>query len=114
VSFRGQLVAIVGPVGSGKSSLASALLGEMDQTHGAPVAMRGSLAFCTQQAWIMNSTLRENVLFGRKMEPERYQRVLSACALNEVSSRRSLACLKKALLQDLASSCGGHCRVSVQ
>lgn len=77
-------MAIVGPVGSGKSSLTSALLGEMDQTAGAPVGMRGSLAFCTQQAWIMNSTLRENVLFGRKMEPERYQRVLSACALNEV------------------------------
>ncbi|XP_035889629.1 canalicular multispecific organic anion transporter 2 isoform X2 [Phyllostomus discolor] len=77
---KGALVAVVGPVGCGKSSLVSALLGEMEKLEG-KVYVKGSVAYVPQQAWIQNCTLQENVLFGRTLDPNRYQRALEACAL---------------------------------
>ncbi|XP_034882734.1 canalicular multispecific organic anion transporter 2 [Mirounga leonina] len=77
---KGSLVAVVGPVGCGKSSLVSALLGEMEKLEGT-VCVKGSVAYVPQQAWIQNCTLQENVLFGRALDPRRYQRALEACAL---------------------------------
>ncbi|GJP77074.1 hypothetical protein CLOP_g7507 [Closterium sp. NIES-67] len=132
---RGSLFAIVGSVGSGKSSLISAILGEMeaqreDEEGGGArkstdrksgerrrsserrsserrrsgseggvangeneedkcrVAINGSLAYCSQQAWIMNTSLRENILFGHEYEEDRYNAILDACAL-----RKDLAAL---------------------
>ncbi|XP_032473157.1 canalicular multispecific organic anion transporter 2 isoform X5 [Phocoena sinus] len=77
---KGALVAVVGPVGCGKSSLLSALLGEMEKLEG-KVYMKGSVAYVPQQAWIQNCTLQENVLFGQALDPKRYQQALEACAL---------------------------------
>ncbi|XP_040856624.1 ATP-binding cassette sub-family C member 3 isoform X2 [Ochotona curzoniae] len=77
---KGALVAVVGPVGCGKSSLVSALLGEMEKLEG-KVSMKGSVAYVPQQAWIQNCTLQDNVLFGQPLDPKRYQRALEACAL---------------------------------
>uniref|UniRef100_A0A2R9BIW1 ABC-type glutathione-S-conjugate transporter n=1 Tax=Pan paniscus TaxID=9597 RepID=A0A2R9BIW1_PANPA len=77
---KGALVAVVGPVGCGKSSLVSALLGEMEKLEG-KVHMKGSVAYVPQQAWIQNCTLQENVLFGQDLNPKRYQQTLEACAL---------------------------------
>ncbi|XP_053511819.1 ATP-binding cassette sub-family C member 3 isoform X4 [Artibeus jamaicensis] len=77
---KGALVAVVGPVGCGKSSLVSSLLGEMEKLEG-KVYMKGSVAYVPQQAWIQNCTLQENVLFGRTLDPSRYQQALEACAL---------------------------------
>ncbi|XP_023265173.1 canalicular multispecific organic anion transporter 1 [Seriola lalandi dorsalis] len=76
----GRLVAVVGAVGSGKSSLMSALLGEMHSTKGF-INIRGSLAFVPQQAWIQNATLRDNILFGSPHEERRLQEVIHDCAL---------------------------------
>uniref|UniRef100_A0A7N8XUW9 ATP-binding cassette, sub-family C (CFTR/MRP), member 2 n=1 Tax=Mastacembelus armatus TaxID=205130 RepID=A0A7N8XUW9_9TELE len=76
----GRLVAVVGAVGSGKSSLMSAVLGEMHCTKGF-VNIKGSLAFVPQQAWIQNATLRDNILFGSPHEDKRLQEVVEACAL---------------------------------
>uniref|UniRef100_A0A4W6CQK3 ATP-binding cassette, sub-family C (CFTR/MRP), member 2 n=1 Tax=Lates calcarifer TaxID=8187 RepID=A0A4W6CQK3_LATCA len=76
----GRLVAVVGAVGSGKSSLMSALLGEMHSTKGF-INIQGSLAFVPQQAWIQNATLRDNILFGSPHEERRFQEVIQACAL---------------------------------
>ncbi|KAK5854000.1 hypothetical protein PBY51_015104 [Eleginops maclovinus] len=76
----GRLVAVVGAVGSGKSSLMSALLGEMHTTKGF-INIQGSLAFVPQQAWIQNATLKDNVLFGSQYEKTRFQEVIHACAL---------------------------------
>eukprot|EP00058_Branchiostoma_floridae_P021695 XP_002607185.1 hypothetical protein BRAFLDRAFT_118636 [Branchiostoma floridae] len=76
----GSLVAVVGQVGAGKSSLLSALLGEMEKQHGY-VAVRGSTAFVPQQAWIQNATLRDNILFGKRLNNCQYKEVLEACAL---------------------------------
>ncbi|XP_072281284.1 ATP-binding cassette sub-family C member 2 [Pyxicephalus adspersus] len=77
---EGHLVAVVGGVGSGKSSLISAMLGEMDHVNG-HINIKGSLAYVPQQAWIQNATLKDNILFGAPLDEKRYQEVLEACAL---------------------------------
>ncbi|XP_064001683.1 ATP-binding cassette sub-family C member 2 [Pogoniulus pusillus] len=76
----GSLVAVVGAVGSGKSSLVSAMLGEMENIKG-HINIQGSLAYVPQQAWIQNATLRDNILFGSELDEKRYQQVIKACAL---------------------------------
>uniref|UniRef100_A0A3B3WF06 ATP-binding cassette, sub-family C (CFTR/MRP), member 3 n=1 Tax=Poecilia mexicana TaxID=48701 RepID=A0A3B3WF06_9TELE len=77
---QGSLVAVVGHVGCGKSSLISALLGDMEKVEG-EVSVRGSVAYVPQQAWIQNATLRDNILFGKSFNESKYRRVLDACAL---------------------------------
>uniref|UniRef100_A0A8D0D0S8 ABC-type glutathione-S-conjugate transporter n=1 Tax=Sander lucioperca TaxID=283035 RepID=A0A8D0D0S8_SANLU len=76
----GSLVAVVGHVGSGKSSLLAAMLGEMERRSGS-VSIKGSLAYVPQQAWIQNASLMNNILFGEERTESWYQRVLEACAL---------------------------------
>nr|XP_014338316.1 PREDICTED: multidrug resistance-associated protein 1 [Bos mutus] len=77
---EGALVAVVGQVGSGKSSVLSAILGEMEKLKGI-VQRKGSVAYVSQQAWIQNCILQENILFGSVMQKQLYERVLEACAL---------------------------------
>ncbi|KAM7151629.1 multidrug resistance-associated protein 1 isoform 3-T3 [Macrochelys suwanniensis] len=77
---EGSLIAIVGQVGCGKSSLLSALLGEMDKREGY-VAVKGSVAYVPQQAWIQNAALKDNIIFGREMKESQYKCVIEACAL---------------------------------
>uniref|UniRef100_A0A7N6AT00 ATP-binding cassette, sub-family C (CFTR/MRP), member 3 n=1 Tax=Anabas testudineus TaxID=64144 RepID=A0A7N6AT00_ANATE len=77
---QGSLLAVVGHVGCGKSSLISALLGEMEKLEG-DISIRGSVAYVPQQAWIQNATLRDNILFGKPYNEQKYRCVLEACAL---------------------------------
>ena len=77
----GKLVAVVGAVGAGKSSLISAMLGEMDKLTGS-VNLNGRLAYVPQQAWIQNCTLRDNITFGKDFEEKQYNQVVDACALS--------------------------------
>ncbi|KAF0384836.1 ABC transporter [Gigaspora margarita] len=77
---RGTLVAIVGSVGSGKSSLLSALVGEMKKVDG-EIILGGTVGYCPQTAWIQNATLRENITFGLPFDEEKYQRVIKDCCL---------------------------------
>ncbi|XP_042311068.1 ATP-binding cassette sub-family C member 3 isoform X6 [Sceloporus undulatus] len=79
---NGSLVAVVGHVGCGKSSLVSALLGEMEKLHG-EVAVKGSVAYVPQLAWIQNATLKDNILFGQPHNEQKYQMVVEACALKQ-------------------------------
>ncbi|KAK6098443.1 hypothetical protein MT418_002471 [Batrachochytrium dendrobatidis] len=74
------LLAIVGNVGSGKSSIISAILGEMYKTSGM-VTVRGLTAYVPQTAWIMNATFRENILFGRHYDDKLYNDTIDACGL---------------------------------
>ena len=78
---RGSLTAVVGMVGSGKSSLMSALLGDMVKESGSRVNTLGQIAYVPQQAWMRNAKLRENILFGRSKDSDMYEKVLQACAL---------------------------------
>ncbi|XP_059145786.1 multidrug resistance-associated protein 1-like isoform X2 [Physella acuta] len=77
---KGQLVAIVGTVGSGKSSLLAAILGEMHKIKGY-FNINSSTAYVPQLAWIQNKTLKENILFGQQLDETFYQQVISSCAL---------------------------------
>ncbi|XP_036934103.1 multidrug resistance-associated protein 5 isoform X3 [Acanthopagrus latus] len=77
---KGSLVGICGGVGSGKSSLLSALLGQMTLLEG-NVAASGGFAYVSQQAWILNDSLKENILFGNQYDPDKYNAILEACCL---------------------------------
>ncbi|PWO29292.1 WD40 repeat containing protein [Pyrenophora tritici-repentis] len=77
---RNELVAIIGGVGSGKSSLLAALAGDMRKTSG-EVIFGASRAFCPQYAWIQNATVRENIIFGKEFNKRWYDQVVDACAL---------------------------------
>ncbi|PWN90969.1 hypothetical protein FA10DRAFT_230362 [Acaromyces ingoldii] len=77
---KGELLAILGRVGDGKSSLLSAILGEMYRSDGKCI-VRGRTAYFSQGGWCMGATVRDNILFGLRYEPDFYQRVVQACAL---------------------------------
>jgi len=74
---RNELVAVIGTVGSGKSSLLAALAGDMRKTGG-DVVLGASRAFCPQYAWIQNASVRENILFGKDMDRDWYKDVIKA------------------------------------
>ncbi|RHY79259.1 hypothetical protein DYB30_004041, partial [Aphanomyces astaci] len=80
---RGELVIVHGSVGEGKSSLCAALLGEMDKVGDGTVFVGGQVAYFSQQAWIQNMTIRENILFGKPYDRVKYTNVLEACALSK-------------------------------
>ena len=93
----GQLNTIIGPTGSGKTSLLMALLGEMTLLEGKVCLPSGrsredrrpdpetglteSVAYCAQQAWLINGTIRENITFASPWDAARYKNVISACSL---------------------------------
>ncbi|KAM9321307.1 ATP-binding cassette sub-family C member 4 [Gastrophryne carolinensis] len=78
----GELLAVIGPVGAGKSSLLSAILGELPKDKGF-VDIRGRIAYVSQQPWVFSGTVRSNILFGKEYVQEKYDRVLRACALKK-------------------------------
>ena len=67
---KGRLVGVCGSVGAGKSSLLSAVLGHMDLSGGS-VSIDGSFAYVSQQAWIMNCSVKENILFGEAFDAKK-------------------------------------------
>ncbi|EIN03766.1 ABC protein [Punctularia strigosozonata HHB-11173 SS5] len=77
---RGSLVAIVGPVGSGKSSLLQGLIGEMRKLKG-DVKFGGRVGYCPQTAWIQNATLRDNIVFGQAWDEDRYWEAIENASL---------------------------------
>ena len=79
---HGSLVAIIGQVGSGKSSMLQAMLGEMERKKNkGRVVLSGSTSYVAQEAWIQNATLKENILFGLPFDHNRYEKALENCAL---------------------------------
>ncbi|KAL1943159.1 hypothetical protein VTO73DRAFT_4830 [Trametes versicolor] len=77
---KGELVGILGRVGAGKTSLLSAIIGEMRRTDG-EVKIVGSISYAPQNPWIMGASIRDNILFSHKYDEEFYNLVLDACAL---------------------------------
>ncbi|XP_049611466.1 ATP-binding cassette sub-family C member 4 [Syngnathus scovelli] len=75
-----QLLAVIGPVGAGKSSLLSSILGELPAEKGA-MKVKGQLTYAAQQPWVYPGTIRSNILFGKDMDLRLYEKVLKACAL---------------------------------
>ncbi|KAI0840539.1 P-loop containing nucleoside triphosphate hydrolase protein [Hypoxylon sp. FL0890] len=79
-SRKGELTCIVGRVGSGKSSLLQSILGDLWKVEG-DVRVQGSIAYVAQQPWIMNATVKENIIFGYRYDSNFYERTVKACAL---------------------------------
>ncbi|RDX54318.1 metal resistance protein YCF1 [Lentinus brumalis] len=77
---KGDLIGVLGRVGAGKTSLLSAIIGEMRRTDG-EVKVFGSISYAPQNPWIMSATLRDNILFSHKYDEVFYNIVLDACAL---------------------------------
>ncbi|GKC82826.1 putative ABC-type xenobiotic transporter [Tanacetum coccineum] len=79
---KGELAAIVGTVGSGKSSLLASVIGEMHKITG-KVTVCGSTAYVAQTAWIQNGTIQENIMFGLPMDRQKYKEVIKNCCLEK-------------------------------
>ncbi|KAM7485084.1 hypothetical protein LguiA_001093 [Lonicera macranthoides] len=79
---KGELAAIVGTVGSGKSSLLASILGELHKVSG-KVRVCGSTAYVAQTSWIQNATIQENILFGSPMKMEKYKEAIRVCCLEK-------------------------------
>jgi ABC-type Mn2+/Zn2+ transport system ATPase subunit len=83
VEFRmGSLTCVIGAVGSGKSALIQMLAGELPLSAGSLHKRNGSLAYAPQDPWIMDGTIRENILLGREFKSEHYSAVVNACGLD--------------------------------
>ncbi len=93
---EGELLGVAGPVGSGKSSLVSAIMGEM-KNMGGEVRARGRMALVSQQAWIFSGTLRENILFGTPFNRERYSKRVQTMVLKNKKKFSSFCSTSKLL-----------------
>ncbi|KPM02613.1 ABC transporter-like protein 1 [Sarcoptes scabiei] len=83
ISFNvvpGQLTVIIGQVGSGKSSILYAILKEYALKSGS-IKTNGSIIYASQEAWIFNGTVRQNILFGKEFDPMKYAKVVKVAAL---------------------------------
>ncbi|CAM5999831.1 unnamed protein product, partial [Sphagnum balticum] len=76
----GKLTVIIGPVGSGKSSVLMSILGELPVISG-HVRVRGKIAYASQEAWTFAGTVRENITFGCKYDERKYKQVVHVAAL---------------------------------
>ena len=76
----GNLLAIIGPVGSGKSSIIQAILGEFPTSSG-KIEVKGKVSYSPQEAWVFSGSVRQNILFGLEFDKERYWKVIDACSL---------------------------------
>lgn len=82
VAHKGELSCIVGRVGAGKTSFLEAMLGDLWKING-QVVVHGSVAYVAQQAWVMNASVKENIVFGHRWDPHFYERTIHACAFAE-------------------------------
>ncbi|XP_023212081.1 multidrug resistance-associated protein 4-like [Centruroides sculpturatus] len=77
-----ELLIVIGPVGSGKTSLLMSLLKEIPITSG-EVSVKGKIAYASQEAWVFNATIRENILFGEEYQEDKYRKILHITALEK-------------------------------
>lgn len=85
---RRKINLIVGPTGCGKTSLLMALLGEMHYVPSGPdswfnLPRENGVAYATQESWVQNETIRENILFGSELDEARYRKVIHQCGLSK-------------------------------
>ncbi|KAH7248979.1 P-loop containing nucleoside triphosphate hydrolase protein [Fusarium redolens] len=80
---RNQFVLLLGPVASGKTTLLKALLGEVPCTTGSINIHSKGIAWCEQSPWLLNQTIRKNIIGYSHFDPGLYQAVVKACDLEK-------------------------------
>lgn len=108
---RGALIGIIGPVGSGKSSLLQAILREVSLVSGV-ITVAGSVSYACQDSWVFAGSIRQNILFGRKMDRDRYDAVVKACAL--VTDFKQLVRGDQTIIGDRGASLSGGQRARIK
>ena len=79
---KGEFIAVLGPTGSGKSSLINAIMNNFYiYSSNGPIIINGEISFCSQQPWVMSDTLRNNILFFKEFDQEKYNKIISICQL---------------------------------
>ncbi|KAH7326381.1 P-loop containing nucleoside triphosphate hydrolase protein [Stachybotrys elegans] len=79
-AYKGELTCLVGRVGAGKTSFLQSILGDLYKVKG-HAEVRGTVAYASQQTWILNATVKENIVFGYRYDAEFYDKTVKACAL---------------------------------
>ena len=84
---KGELVGIIGETGSGKTCLVNAILNNLellnDKDENMKIMINGPISYACQDPWIMNGTIRDNIIFYQKFDEERYDKVVKACQLKK-------------------------------
>ena len=77
----GEFVAVIGKVGSGKSSLLLSLMNEMVSHADTKIAKHGNIAFISQEAFLQNDTIKNNITFSKKFSQSKFDRILDSCQI---------------------------------
>jgi len=112
---RGEVLAVVGPVASGKSSLIQGLLGDIQSSEDTSISMAsgGTLSYAAQTSFILSTTVRENILFGSEYDADRYEKVLDACCLRQDLAQWLAGDLTEIGERGVTCSGGQKARISV-
>ena len=112
---KGEFVGVVGRVGSGKSSLLSAILGEM-KLEGGQISLNiphNGVGYVQQDPWLQQGTVRDNILYGKLHQPDWYNKVIKACALKEDFAQLASGDLTEVGEKGAALSGGQKARVAL-
>ena len=113
--MKGEFAGIVGRVGSGKSSVLAALLGEMKR-EGGQLAFKiphNGIGYIQQDPWIQQGTVKDNILYGKLYQKDWYKKVITACALQEDFSQFSKGDLTEVGERGAALSGGQKARIAL-
>ncbi|TFK44584.1 metal resistance protein YCF1 [Crucibulum laeve] len=109
---KGELVGILGRVGAGKTSLLSAIIGDMTRKEG-KVVVSGAISYAPQNPWILSATVRDNILFSHEYDETFYNMVVEACALGQDLSLLPQGDLTEVGEKGITLSGGQRARISL-
>ncbi|CAG2121061.1 unnamed protein product, partial [Medioppia subpectinata] len=78
----GDLIVVIGPVGAGKTTFLMSLLNELSITGGS-VTTNGSIGYVSQESWVFNASVVQNIVFGKQYNEKRFREVIAVCALDK-------------------------------